>query len=251
MNLLQEIDFDKASMAINRDVAEAIAAWLRGAPTSESALTNRITEALARRRRQCDVGVHPETSVRVEHFMLDRQGRAQQDLFGADLAVTVHVNTPTGSMIKTALIQFKVSDHYRIGLERRQLMDALINSQTADRAFVIAVDRRERGNIRVRMTSEVLKLIPPNAKSHTFDTEGWMPLTHWLFEWLSCHVGVPSTDLGPNGIESQLARMFPGPPGIEITAEEVLAQIEGERLLARQWIHYFITSGRSADRLPP
>jgi hypothetical protein len=170
MNLLQEIDFDKAVLPILKDFAKEISEWLRGSPVNESALTNRLTEVLGKSRRRCDIGVNPDTHLDIEHHLLDRRGPHNTDLFGSDIAVTVRVMTPNQEMIKTALIQLKVSENFSVELEERQLTDAIINSVTQGISFVLAVDSEQRGAMRVSFAQALHSAFPAGQKTHRFDT---------------------------------------------------------------------------------
>lgn len=240
MNLLQEIDFDKAVLPILKDFAEEISAWLRGSPTSESALTNRLTEVLGKSRRRCDIGVNPDARLDVEHHLLDRRGPNNTDLFGSDIAVTVRVRTPYQEMIKTALVQLKVSENFSVELEERQLTDAVINSVTQDISFILAVDREQRGAMRTSFVPDLHAAFPRNQVTHRFDSSAWLPFAPWLYEWLSCHVGKPSDPKNPRSIERVLERLLTRISLPQVEPEDVLREMDLTSIPARHWVMFTV-----------
>lgn len=244
MNLLQEIDFDKAVLPILKDFAEEISEWLKGSPTNESALTNRLTEVLGKSRRRCDIGVNPDTSLNIEHYLLDRRGPQNTDLFGSDIAVTVRVKTPDRDMIKTALIQLKVSENFSVELEGRQLTDAIINSVTQNISFILAVDREQRGAMRVSFAQTLHKAFPSGQKTHRFDSSNWSPFALWLHEWLSCHIGAPSDPKDSRSIEKILERLLPQIRLSQITPEEILREMDLKTIPTRHWVRFTLTVPR-------
>ena len=238
MNILQYIDFDKVALPLLKEISVAISLWLKGAPRSESALTNRITELLGRERRQCEVGVYPGTTLKLEKYLLDRQALDNSDLYGADIAITVIVNSPSSSIIKTALIQLKVSDDFEVRLDFRQMLDGIINTITAERAFVLAVDRERRGAIRVRMTKEIYD---PHSSFQTrgFNTENWMTFTPWLHDWLACRIGAPSDPTDPRSIETALSKLV---NYYGATPDEVFSEMDLRILQVQQWFKFTVST---------
>ncbi|WP_157817990.1 hypothetical protein [Candidatus Thiodictyon syntrophicum] len=154
--------------------------------------------------------------------MLDRRGPNNTDLFGADIAVTVTVEAPTQKMIKTALVQLKVSNSFFVTLEARQLDDAISNSITRDISFVLAVDREQRGAMRVRTSKSLRDAFAPGNATHLFNSTGWSSFAPWLYDWLSCHIGAPSDPDNPRSIERILEKLLQPSALPQASAEEIL-----------------------------
>lgn len=202
MSLPKDINFDRLVAALVSEMQAVATSWAQGSPTDEIALLNRITEALNRKHRKCDVGVNTPIEMTSELFTLHRQGDNQTDKYGADFAVTVDI--PTSKFKKTALFQLKKSKKYKATLESSQLKDGVIEPQVGKRSFVLAVDE-ERLGWRVKSVSECLESFSDGTATKQFDTNTWDFLTEWLLKWLKCEVGLPSLQDDKVQVEKMLS----------------------------------------------
>jgi len=201
VSLWDIVDLDKFMNYLLGDVGSAIHGWINGRPLDEVALMNRLTEALAKRRRGCDIGIDVPVIVNCRVVLLHRQGIRQTDQYGSDLAVTVY--TEGGQYIKTVFLQLKRSQDLSASLERQQLHDALLDHRVADRAFVLAVDD-VRQCIRLQNVRQIYSQLPANQATCVVSTQSWQSLTRWVTEWLECSLGPASDSKDPNSIESLL-----------------------------------------------
>ena len=201
MSFPLNFDFDRFVRWVLEDVAAALSGWVRGRPTDETALLNRLTERLTLRREGCDVGLTSRVQLLPEAVILHRKGVQQVDRFGADLAVTLF--TPLSRFGKTAFFQLKKSTGFSAHLERSQLNEALVEPRIAKRSFVLAVDEEHLG-IRVAKVEKLIRLIPARAKSHKFRCTEWSFLTNWLWRWLSCEEAPSSDFTSGNAVERVL-----------------------------------------------
>ncbi len=177
------IDFDRLANYVLNDVAYALNGWVRGRPTDETALLNRLTERFARHRRGCDVGVNSPVTLIPEVAVLHRQGPHQVDRFGADLAVTLY--SPRKRFAKTAFFQLKRGLDNRVQIDREQLDEAFVDTRIANRSFVLSVDEN-RLNVRIEKCDTLRAAFAPRVHSHQFDTTRWSSLTDWLWRWIAC-----------------------------------------------------------------
>ena len=188
--LTQELVPPLLTEAALGDVHKAKQRWLAGQPRSEEAFMNQLTSVLTRARRGCDIGVHYRVVMKHQLAFLHRRGERQTDLYGADLALTVHISDPR--LTKTALFQIKRSDVYKVRIEREQLEHALADARTRERSFALAVDRMREG-IRLAKSEDLLGEFG-DQRSKEFDASLWHHVTNWLWKWLSCDIGSESND---------------------------------------------------------
>lgn len=233
MSVLNEIDFDKILRASFFEIGIAISGWLNGQLLEEVALMSRITERLSRQRNSCDVGIELPVSMDCKVHKLHRRGLNQTDKYGSDLAITVTLNG-SSIFLKTALFQLKKSTNLRVGLEKEQLQDALIEHRIAERSFVFAVDESRQ----CTRIAEIEALITQynNQKTKQFDTSEWMGLSQWLLKWLSCEIGKPSVPGDPHSVESLLQSFLIEPPVYDAWTDESLPAIPEDYLPARAWV---------------
>ena len=186
-------------------MAGVVEGWANGKPQDEPALLNRITEALARNRRKCDVGVKTPMIMRAEFYELHRRGAKQADRYGSDIAVTIRIENGSPrrpTLLKTAFFQLKVSSGYAALLDSVQLQDSISLPVLKNRAFVLAVDERRFG-YRVESVAKCLSSFG-SEKTKTFLTTEWEFLSSWLSGWFGCERGETSDAEDPNGIEKLL-----------------------------------------------
>jgi len=195
-----QLNFDVVAYAVLQDVAQAIKDWAAGQPRSEEAFMNQITGRLNRRRR-CDVGLTGPVRIRSQLALLHRKGDKQTDKYGSDLAVTIYIDDV--AYVKTALFQIKRSNTYQTSIERDQLEDAMSDSRTSPRAFVLAIDDVRMG-IRLQQCGKLLRQFEEKQQTKQFDATDWFSLTQFIFDWFSCDLGPMSDPKDPNSLESLL-----------------------------------------------
>lgn len=196
----KQLNFDIIAHGLLQDVSDAVKAWSTGRPCSEEAFMSQVTEHLARKRRNCDVGMIEPVGMRCQVAMLHRRGENQVDQYGSDLAVTIYVDSE--QYVKTALFQLKKSENYRASIERKQLNDAMADSRTAERAFVLTIDEVRQG-IRIESAATLLKQFD-KQKTKTFEVAEWTSLTQWVWSWFSCDVGPVSDATDKQSVEAML-----------------------------------------------
>lgn len=196
----KQLNFDIIAHGLLQDIATAIRAWSTGRPCSEEAFMSQVTEQLARKRRGCDVGLIEPVGMRCQVAMLHRRGTNQTDQYGCDLAVTIYVDS--AQYVKTALFQLKKSQNYRASIERRQLDDAMADSRTKDRAFILVVDEVRQG-IRIESAVNLLQQFD-NQQTKTFEVAEWTSLTQWVWNWFSCDIGPTSDPSDQRSVEALL-----------------------------------------------
>lgn len=240
MSLLQEIDFDKLIVPVLRNTAGAVTGWLNGVPQNESSLVNRITEALDS-HHSCYGVTYSESWIEIKKYLLDRRGPNNTDLYGSDLAITVEVISPDAHLAKTAFIQAKIGDDQTVIIEGRQLDDALVNSFTARRSFTLAADRVRTGALRFESVAAIKSIFPAGQKTAQLSTRHWMPVSRWLYEWLSCSVGEPSDTADPRSPENILAAVVRMVETPRVDVDDVLREFDlPDVSLPRAWLHYVI-----------
>lgn len=195
------IDFDKIAKFVLTDISNAVDDWLKGQPTSEEALMNRVTRHLGKPRRKCNVGVGKLIKVKKQSALLHRKGPSQTDLFGSDLAVTIFIEDI--NFLKTAFFQFKTGNNFKVSLEKKQLNQATARNDISQRSFVIFVDKENSG-VRVKAVSKIIGKFNNKQNTKTFDTSNWNFLVQWLWNWLSCNTGPLSEYNDLNSIETLL-----------------------------------------------
>jgi hypothetical protein len=200
------IDFDKIARFVLADISSALDGWIKGQPTSEEALMNRVTEKLKKQRRNCNVGVGKVINVKSQLTMLHRKGANQTDLFGSDLAITIFIEDT--NLLKTAFFQFKTGNNFKVSLEKKQLNQASARSDIYQRSFVIFVDKENLG-IRIKPVPKIIGTFNNKQNTKTFNTLNWNFLIQWLWNWLSCSTGPSSDRNDPNSIESLLQHYIP------------------------------------------
>jgi len=195
------IDFDKVAAVALDEIRTALSGWLRGQPHDEPAFLNRITEALDRRRRGCDVGAAAPMTMTSDLAVLHRRGPNSTDRFGADLAVTVDV--PTTNFRKTAFFQFKRAADFQAVFESSQFDAAREIGAIWDRSYALAIDET-REVLRIQGANEVAAGFAHGTKTHKADCSDWLPVTRWLWLWLTCDLGPSSDPRDPNAVEPLL-----------------------------------------------
>jgi hypothetical protein len=233
----KQLNFDIVAYGLLEDIASAVREWSRGRPRSEEAFMSQVTEKLARKRRGCDVGLLEPVGMRCQVAMLHRRGNNQTDQFGCDLAVTIYVDAE--QYVKTALFQLKKSEGYRASVERRQLDDAMADSRTGDRAFVLAIDEVRHG-IRIESTATLLRQFD-KQQTKTFEVAEWTSLTQWTWNWFSCDIGPVSDPNDPQSVEALLEN-YRVPDNDAWQSPWAVGEIEEtdlpERTPARVWLTF-------------
>lgn len=171
-------------------VDSGIARWMAGAPRSEEALMNQVTQALGG-PAYCDIGRVEPLILSAEVYPLHRRGPGRTDAYGSDAAVTVIFET-TG-VVKTAFFQFKKAPLGQCRLERGQLRDALRHPAVAPRAFIFAADENS-GEARIASARWALGQFRPRAATRTTTIAPWIRTRAWIAGWLACRQA-PASDL--------------------------------------------------------
>lgn len=196
----------------NQVVQTAINSWRQGSPVWELPLLNHLTGRLSEVQGVIEIhGSRFRTRIDVSDF--HQQGVGLQDLYGADLAVAVHLAEP--AVVKYALFQLKVpgeSEDY-VDLKKNQLSAAL-DPEVKDRTFVVAVDRKQ-GEPRVRSVRLLYDEFDSKSPKGRFETTQWGALEEWMHQWLTCHIGRESPNLLPGDLQ-------PGTLESRITTRELL-----------------------------
>ena len=201
----RELDFDSVLSKALPALWDAIGKWKKGQPKSEEALMNQITGALARDRRGCNVGNNGHVTMRAQSALLHRRGHNQVDLYGADLAVTVFIDSIP--FVKTAFFQLKKSNDFRTQIESIQISQASAYSGIKERSFALIVDESVN-SFRIRHISDIEPEIPAGQNSKQFDCSRWSFFSEWLWNWLSCDTGAPTDINNPNKVENLLTKFI-------------------------------------------
>lgn len=202
---MDNLNVDKILGVMLREIQNETRKWLAGRPCSEEAFLNRLTEVLAKTRRNCDVGNTEAYKVEVKQYILHRKGKNQTDKYGSDLAVTISI--PDLKFSKTSLLQLKKSENYKAQLLRDQIQQASQFEPIKQRSFVMTVDE-SRGGIKVNSVTNIEKDIPIGQTSKTFECEEWDTLSEWIIKWMSCKVGAGNTAKDPMPIEKLLTKQI-------------------------------------------
>ncbi|EDY17701.1 hypothetical protein CfE428DRAFT_4740 [Chthoniobacter flavus Ellin428] len=207
MAIPNNIDLDIVTRAVLGDLEHVMRGWTGGWPTEETAFMNRFTEALRTRHDECDIGLTSPVYVSTRLIPLHRRGPDATDLFGADLAVTVH--PPNGRFTKTAFFQFKKSANCKLRLRREQLNAACVDDRIKVRSFVVALDEM-RHNVRIASVQSLLDQFPSGPLSRGYNSSSWMPVGVWLSRWLSCEEAPTSDRMDQNSVEGLLIKYAAG-----------------------------------------
>lgn len=243
----RNIDFDRMAYHVLGDVAYALNGWARGRPSDETALLNRLTEVLVRRRRGCDIGVNSRVIVVPQVAVLHRQGAQQIDRYGADLAVTLF--SPAQRFAKTSFFQLKKTTSHVTQLERSQLEEAFVDTRIGERSFVFAVDET-RLNVRIGKGATLRAAFPAEQATHQFDTTEWDSLALWLWSWMSCREA-PSSDLTSlSAVERLIAELaVPTRPGERLWGESHGYDLPENYSPARAWLAVALDQLQSEEEL--
>lgn len=219
-----------------------MARWKGGHPRDEVAFMNHVTGRLARKRNKCDVGVEIPVGLRSEVATLHRQGPNQQDLYGADLAITIYLDSPR--IIKTAFFQLKKSQGYSARIERAQIDQAKADSRIHNRSYVPAIDELRDG-VRIRHIKDVESEFQPGADSRTVKCAGWQGAAMWARDWFSCDTGPISDPNDPKSVEALLKAFVQDEdwesPWASRSLEFLDVQGLGELVPARNWMVFHFT----------
>lgn len=198
--LKDNIDFDKVALFTLNNMMLSMQGWLKGRPTDEVALMNRLTENFSKLRRGCDIGIRDKFLMTTQTALLHRKGDNQVDLYGADLAITLYIDE---TFIKTALFQLKKGSDFSAGLERRQLNQGLSHEAYKNKSFVMYADEI-KASIRIKSISKIIDEFNSTQETKKFDVMSWLSLVEWLQKWLSCEEGELSDINDKNSVEKLL-----------------------------------------------
>lgn len=224
---------DNLARRAQRQSAMSTRGWLIGGPPEEVALLNRLTERLVR-NRSCLVSGTSSGTVDTRYLTLHRRGRDGTDLFGADLAVSVHIRHT--SFLKTALFQLKRAKNASAKIETRQLGEMLLAYPFIGYSPFVLTAGQDDGAIRIRSVETLIAatgayatLSLPKVISFRVSDPGWLPPYTWTKRWLSCEEGARSTIGSPSAIEALLWRYVEAPEGRPPSwvAQEISADLAG------------------------
>ena len=235
MSFPDNLDMDRVLAEALAGIQIAVDGWLSGQPISEEPLMSRLTEQFTRRRRRCDVGVREPVTMNSKVAFLHRRGVQLTDAYGSDLAITIEI--PDLKYRKTCLFQMKVSTDFSTRLERAQLNQAIVDTRTKERSFVLVADRA-RQRMRVKSVDDAIKLFKADSDTVGVDCADWMTISEWLTKWISCDVGLSSQLDDPNSVEKLLQEFVVEPPeGWECPWGQGNAEDYSiEQLPARAWL---------------
>lgn len=241
----QQLDFDRLAVQTYDRITEAIDGWLSGEGfETEEAFLNRITGLIKKPKRNCDVGNIGEYKMRADIARLHRMGENNTDEFGADLAITIFVESGKASepeLIKTVFFQTKLSTNYDVQLERKQIRQASQQQDILERSFVFVLDK-VRAGMRIAPVANLELQFQEDSKTRDLNCRNWMTFGEWLLKWFSCEVGKDSDRNNPS-IEKMLERYFRSPTwnqGVPWDSfKSSVRDIEGDFLPAKRWWRLF------------
>ncbi len=254
-----------------RHTAASTRGWLVGGPPEEVALLNRLTERLVR-NRLCLVSGTPGGTVDTSYRTLHRRGGGGTDLYGADLAVSVHVRRT--SFLKTAMFQLKRAKKGLVKVETRQLAEMSVAYPFVGYSPFLMAAGQDDGAIRIRSVDDLLTIMKPSTAlpwprgaSFRVSDPGWLPPNTWTKQWLSCDVGARSPINAPSAVEALLWRHVEAPEEAptwvaqEISSDlgALVAELPEGWVPTRSWIVFEISheaweeefaGGSGKDRAP-
>lgn len=213
---------DAVYIALNQ-VKEATRRWINSSLHNEAVLLNEVSDALLKvASNKCRSQIYPDMDVSASRTILDRKGTNNQDLFGADLAVTLSLFEGE-QLIKqrTALFQLKVGARQgatvKYTLDVRQIYLVGHNKHSIGRWFIAVCDNEGIWNfaaervVAEKLTELQLSKVP---YSHAADrkqalqvADSWSSMAEWTLDWLSGAQGTDS-DLGdPKRLEEVLSQL--------------------------------------------
>lgn len=232
---------DNLARRAQRQIAASTRGWLVGGPPEEVALLNRLTERLGG-NRSCQVAGSPPGVVESRSLTLHRRGTGGTDLFGADLAVSLHVQGT--HFLKTALLQLKRAEKGRGRIESRQLGQMLLAYPFVQHGMFVAAADKDDGAMAIGPVENVVAGIR-SARSLTLPKEvdfrvsdpGWLSSRAWARRWLGCEVGPRSRVGALSSIEALLwsyTRVEDAPSWVARQMSENLLQYVGD--LPEGWV---------------
>lgn len=181
-----------------------------------------------------------------EFYELHRKGEQTTDMYGSDLAVTIQIgdgDPRKGGLLKTVLLQLKISSDYAVELQQSQLRQADDIPQAHGRCFVVAVDKPRLG-YRIESVCKCLSQFQGQT-SKTFHADEWTFLSEWIRDWFSCAQGLPSKPNDPRGIEGLLEAYRTPPPPDDLLSDVMEANLREPPVPAKGWLKYgFMQSKR-------
>lgn len=153
---------------------------------------------------------------------------------------------PTAGYVKTAFLQFKISDGIQVELRRDQVQESQALPYVGSRAFVVAVNRSSP-HFRIAPCSRLVGTF--KGATTTYALDSWLDLNSWLSQWFDCALGEPSTPWNFRSPESNLLYFAVDTKpsdwwGIERVNEPVG---DAELLPARMWISFNLDEGQTVE----
>lgn len=242
--------------------------WLSSQLRNETILLDKMAQALLEiSKNSCSSPVYPSLKVSAKRSILDRKGRANTDLFAADLGLTLSlIENGVLERQRTALFQLKVGQHKPpetvFDIDARQIYSAGHNAHSAGRWFLALCDP-QRGIWKLgssRTLGESLTVVQQgavafaeekNRKITLTTSQEWAGVSDWILDWLSGAVGIDS-DLADNQrIEIIIQAVIAAEEAKnakQMLDEDFTNQFsEYERFVPRVHIEFFIDNGKSSS----
>jgi hypothetical protein len=213
---------DAVYSALNQ-VREATRRWINSSLHNEAILLNEVSDALLEvASKKCRSPIYLDMDVSASRTILDRKGKNNRDLFGADLAVTLSLFKDE-QLIKqrTALFQLKVGARQgttvEYTLDVRQIYLVGHNKHSIGRWFMAVCDNEGIWNLAAervvaeKLTELQLSKVPfsheADRKQALQVADSWSSMAEWTLDWLSGAQGTDS-DLGdPKRLEEVLTQL--------------------------------------------
>jgi hypothetical protein len=210
-SFLQVFFQDEAVYSALNQVKAATSRWINSSLHNEAVLLDEVSKALLDvASNKCRSQIYPDMDVSASRTILDRKGKNNQDLFGADLAVTLSLFE--GELLlkqRTALFQLKVGARQgttvKYTLDVRQIYLVGHNKHSNGRWFIAVCDNEGIWNLAAeRVVAEELTELQlskgqfPHAddrKQALQVADSWSSVAEWTLDWLSGAQGTDS-DLG-------------------------------------------------------
>lgn len=214
---------DDAVFSALNQVREATQNWIKSSLRNETVLLNEVSNALLEvTSNECRSQIYPDMNVSASRIILDRRGKNNQDLFGADLAVTLSLfDGKKLEKQRTALFQLKVGKRQGVTvtytLDVRQIYSVGHHKHSRGRWFMAVCDNTgiwslaDERLIASHLTGLQLSQVGySNAVDRKQDlqvADSWSSFAQWTLDWLSGAQGIDSDLDDPERLEEVLSQL--------------------------------------------